>query len=250
MQKIFGFIKKAIDEFDLIEAGDKIAIGVSGGKDSLILLEGLCRVKKYLRLDFSIIAITLDLQFSGAPSDYACVKNICYNYNIPYIVKLTDIGEVIFNIRKETHPCSLCARMRRGALHDIAKENGCNKIAFGHHLDDAVETFLMNLFNEGRIGCFAPKTYLSRKNITLIRPLVFVSESEVCRVAKKLGFQVVGNACPADGKTARQSTKEFVASREKVDSGFKKRIFGAMRRAGIDGWGKKSNFCYDKCFRN
>lgn len=249
MQKIFGLIKKAIDEFDLIETGDKIAIGVSGGKDSLILLEGLCRVKKYLRLDFSIIAITLDLQFSGAPSNYACVKNICDNYNIPYIIKLTDIGDVIFNIRKETHPCSLCARMRRGALHDIAKENGCNKIAFGHHLDDAVETFLMNLFNEGRIGCFAPKTYLSRKDITLIRPLVFVSESEVYRVAKKLGFQIVGSACPADGKTARQSTKEFVAGREKVDSGFKRRIFGAMRRAGIDGWGKKSNFCHDKCFR-
>ena len=158
MQKIFGLIKKAIDEFDLIETGDKIAIGVSGGKDSLLLLEGLCRVKKYLRLNFSIIAITLDLQFGGTPSNYDSVKNICDNYNIPYIIKLTDIGDVIFNIRKETHPCSLCARMRRGALHDIAKENGCNKIAFGHHLDDAVETFLMNLFNEGRIGCFAPKT--------------------------------------------------------------------------------------------
>ena len=243
MQKILGLIKKAIDEFDLIETGDKIAIGVSGGKDSLLLLEGLCMVKKYLRLNFSIIAITLDLQFGGAPSDYNYVKNICDDYNIPYIVKLTDIADIIFNVRKETHPCSLCARMRRGALHDIAKENGCNKIAFGHHLDDAVETFLMNLFNEGRIGCFAPKTYLSRKDITLIRPLVFVSENEVWRVASKLEFQMVGSACPADGKTARQSTKEFVAARERVDSGFKTRIFGAMRRAGIDGWGKKSNFC-------
>ena len=241
MQKIFGLIKKAIDEFDLIETGDKIAIGVSGGKDSLILLEGLCRVKKFLRLDFSIIAITLDLQFNGVPCNYDYVRNICNNYSIPYIVKLTDIGDVIFNIRKEPHPCSLCARMRRGALHDIAKENGCNKIAFGHHFDDAVETFVMNLFNEGRIGCFSPKTYLSRKDITLIRPLVFVSESEVCRVIKKLDFQVVKSVCPADGKTSRQSTKEFLASRQKMDCGFKERIFGAMRRSGIDGWGFKSN---------
>ena len=238
MRKIFGLIKKAIDEFNLIETGDKIAIGVSGGKDSLLLLEGLCRIKKYLRLDFKILAVTLDLQFGGVSSNYDCVKNICDNYNIPYIVKLTDIGDVVFKIRKEAHPCSLCARMRRGALHDIAKENGCNKIAFGHHLDDAVETFLMNLFNEGRIGCFAPKTYLSRKDITLIRPLVFVSENEIYSAVKKLGFTVSKSICPADGKTARQLTKEFVARREKADCGFKKRIFGAVRRAGIDGWGK------------
>lgn len=239
MQKILGLMRKAIHEFDLIEDGDKVAIGVSGGKDSLILLEGLSRIKTFLPINLDIIAITLDLQFDNTPSDYSSIQAICDKYKIPYIVQTTNIADVVFNIKKEPHPCSLCARMRRGALHDAAKKNNCNKIAFGHHFDDAVETFIMNLFNEGRIDCFSPKTYLSRKDITLIRPLVFASEQEIIRVANKLDLKIVKNKCPVDGKTNRQATKEFLAEKEKSDPGFKDRIFGAIRRKNINGWGFK-----------
>lgn len=239
MQKILGLIRKAIHEFDLIEDGDKVAVGVSGGKDSLILLEGLGRIKTFLPVSFDIIAITLDLKYDDISSDYSSIQEMCNKYNIPYIVQSTNIADVVFNIKKESHPCSLCARMRRGALHDAAKKNNCNKIAFGHHFDDAIETFIMNLFNEGRIDCFSPKTYLSRKDITLIRPLVFAKEQEIIRVTNKLDLTIIKNKCPVDGKTNRQITKEFLAEKEKADPGFKDRIFGAIRRKNINGWGFK-----------
>lgn len=239
MQKILGLIRKAIHEFDLIENGDKVAVGVSGGKDSLVLLEGLGRIKTFLPISFEIVAITLDLQFNNTPSNYSSIKKMCDKYNIPYVIQQTNIADIVFNIKKEKHPCSLCARMRRGALHDAAKNSNCNKIAFGHHFDDAVETFIMNLFNEGRIDCFSPKTYLSRKNITLIRPLVFAKEQEIISASNKLDLEIVKNKCPVDGKTNRQITKEFLAKKEKSDPGFKDRIFGAIRRKNINGWGFK-----------
>ena len=172
-------MRKAINEFDLIQDGDRIAVGVSGGKDSLVLLEGLIRLKRFIGIDYSIVAITLDPQFNGVQGDYSSVAELCDREGVEYRLERTHIGEIVFDIRKETNPCSLCAKMRRGALHDTAIEMGCNKIALGHHYNDAVETFVMNLFTEGRIGCFSPKTYLSKKDITLIRPLVFASESEI-----------------------------------------------------------------------
>lgn len=234
-------MRKAIQEFDLIQDGDKIAVGVSGGKDSLVLLEGLVRLKRFIGIDYEVTAITLDPRFGGMDGDYSSVEEMCQRLGVDFILKRTHIGEIVFDIRQETNPCSLCARMRRGALHDAAKEAGCNKIALGHNYDDAVETFVMNLFNEGRLGCFAPKSYLSRKDITMIRPLVFAPEKEVRNAAKRSGLEVVKSKCPADGHTSREETKRFLAERNKADKGFSDRIFGAVRRAGLDGWGYKDN---------
>lgn len=237
MQKILGYMRRAITEFDLIQNGDKIAVGVSGGKDSLVMLRGLYLLKRFIGIDYDIAAVTLDPCFGGVPSDYTPVQQLCDEMGIEYILKRTAIGQIVFDIRNEEHPCSLCARMRRGALHDAAKEHGCNKVALGHNNDDAVETFFMNLFIEGRIGCFAPKSYLSRKDVTVIRPLVFAPEKDIRSAANRNALPVVKSACPVDGHTKREEMKQFIKEREKSDKGFTDRIFGAMRRSGIDGWG-------------
>ncbi len=246
MQKILGYMRKAIQEFDLIENGDKIAVGVSGGKDSLVLLKGLVLLKRFIGIDYDVVAITLDPGFNGVLGDYSSVAELCDELGIQYVLKRTQIAEIIFDVRKEPNPCSLCARMRRGALHDSAKENGCNKIALGHHYDDAVETFVMNLFNEGRIGCFSPKSYLSKKDLMLIRPLVFAPEKEVRKACTKSQLKIVKSKCPVDGCTSRQSTKEFLREMEKKSDGFTYRLFGAMRRAGVDGWGYRGAKAADK----
>lgn len=239
MQKILGYMRKAIQEFDLIQDNDRIAVGVSGGKDSVALLAGLHMLKRFIGIDYDIVAITLDPQFEGKQTDYSSIEGLCDDMGIAYIVKRTQIGEIVFDLKKDKHPCSLCARMRRGALHDAAKENDCNKIALGHHYDDAVETFIMNLFKEGRIGCFSPKSYLSRKDITMIRPLVLAPEKDIQASIRRAGLPVVKSVCPVDGETTRQWTKEYLRDMEKQDHGFTYRIFGAMRRSGIDGWGFK-----------
>lgn len=239
MQKILGYMRKAIQEFDLIQDGDRIAVGVSGGKDSLVLLRGLFLLKRFIGIEYDIVAITLDPRFGGTDGDYSAVDEMCREMGIEYKLIRTHIGEIVFDVRQESNPCSLCARMRRGALHDAAKEAGCNKIALGHNYEDVVETFIMNLFNEGRLGCFAPKSYLSRKDITMIRPLVLAPEKDIRNAANRNNLQVVKSKCPADGHTSREATKQFLAERDKLDKGFSDRIFGAMRRAGLDGWGYK-----------
>ena len=185
MQKILGDIRRACQEFDLIEDGDRIAVGVSGGKDSLVLLTGLALMRRFYEKKYEVVALTLDPRFGGEETDYSPVAEMCEQLGVEYHLLKTDIGEIVFDIRKEPNPCSLCAKMRRGALHDLAKANGCNKLALGHNNDDAIETFMMNLFNEGRIGCFAPISYLSRKDITIIRPLVFAPEHAVMSCAKR-----------------------------------------------------------------
>lgn len=239
MQKILGYMRRAIEEFDLISDGDSIAVGVSGGKDSLVLLKGLILLRSFIGIDYSLTAVTLDPCFGGAEGDYSPVEQLCRESGVPYILERTRIGEIVLDVRHEEHPCSLCSRMRRGALHNVAKSAGCNKVALGHHYNDAVETFVMNLFVEGRIGCFSPKSFLDRKEITVIRPLVFAPEHEIRRAAKHLGVEIVKSACPADGNTMREETKRFLAERERLDHGFTDRIFGAMRRADINGWGFK-----------
>lgn len=250
MQRILGYMRKAIEDFSLIENSDRVAVGVSGGKDSVALLEGLCRLRRFIGIDFTVVAITLDPQFYGKPGDYTEIEEMCARLGVEYILQRTQIGQIVFGERKEAHPCSLCARMRRGALHDAAKQAGCNKIALGHHFDDAVETFMMNLFVEGRIGCFSPKTYLSRKDITMIRPLVFAPEKEISSAVKKAGLPVVKSVCPADGVTKRQEMKEFLARCERADRGFKDRLFGAMRRGDIDGFAGKSFSDYQNRSKN
>lgn len=241
MQTLLGYTRKAIEEFDLIQNGDRIAIGISGGKDSVALLRVMHLLKKFIGIDYDLVAITLDPQFGGVATDYSPIQKLCDEMNIEYIIKRTHIGQIVFDERKEKSPCSLCARMRRGALHDASKENGCNKLALGHHYNDAVETFMMNLFNEGRIGCFSPKSYLSRKDLTLIRPMVFVPEKEIISAMNRTDLPIVKSVCPVDGTTSRQATKEFLQEREKSDNGFTYRLFGALRRSGIDGWAIKNN---------
>lgn len=223
-------MRKAIQEFDLIEDGDRIAVGISGGKDSLILLKGLHMLKRFIGIEYDIVAITLDPRFNGVDGNYESVQEMCDEMGIEYVVYPSDIGEIVFTHRKEKSPCSLCARMRRGALHDQSKLKNCNKLALGHHYNDVVETFVMNLFNEGRVGCFSPKSYLSRKDITVIRPLVFAPEKDIKSAVRRTQIEVVKSKCPVDGVTNRQRTKEFLQERDKLDSGFTYRLFGALRR--------------------
>lgn len=237
MQRVLGHMRKAIEEFDMIKDGDRIGVGVSGGKDSLALLYGLVKMKSFIGIDYDVVAITLDPNFGRKESDYSSVQKLCDDLHIEYALERTHIGEIVFDVRKESNPCSLCARMRRGALHNIAKAHNCNKLALGHNYNDVVETFVMNLFNEGRIGCFSPVTYLDRKDITVIRPLVFASEREIRKACDKTGLQIVKSRCPVDGCTSRQKTKEFLRTMEHENKGFSKRLFGAMRRGDIDGWG-------------
>ena len=238
MRRILSRTRAAVDDYKMIQKGDKIAVGVSGGKDSLLLLKALCELKRFYSEEFTIIAVTLDMRFNNEDGDFSKIAQMCREYGIEYVVKPTDLYEIIFNIRKESNPCSLCARMRRGILHDTAKELGCNKIALGHHLDDAVETFLMNLFIESRIGCFAPVTYLSRKDITMIRPLIYVREREAVAAAERLNLPVVESGCPANEHTKREDVKNLIGELCTQFGDVPEKIVGAMQRGGIDRWNK------------
>ena len=224
MKKLLSLVRAAVDRYDMIDDGDKIAVGVSGGKDSLALLYALARLRSFYPKHFAVIAITLDYRFGGMDGDYSEIQKLCDSLDVKY------------NIRKEKNPCSLCAKMRRGILHDTAKEYGCNKIALGHHLDDAAETFMMNLLNGGTIKCFSPVSFLSRKELYLIRPLIFAYEKDVKRAAASLDLPIVKSKCPADGVTERQSTKELLASLERQYPALREKIVGALQRGGISGW--------------
>lgn len=217
----------------MINDGDAIAVGVSGGKDSLTLLYALSELSRYYPKKFTVKAITLDMGFNA---DWSGVKELCRSLEIEYIIKPTRIKEVIFDIRKETNPCSLCAKMRRGALNEAVKEAGCNKAALGHHKDDAIETFFLSLFYEGRLNCFSPVTFLSRKNIHQIRPMIYAEEYMIKSAAKNNGMPVVFNPCPADGATKREEIKELISTLEKtMHKGLKTRLFTAIQN-GLEDW--------------
>lgn len=238
MRKILSHTRAAVDDYKMIQDGDKIAVGVSGGKDSLMLLKSLCELKRFYTANFTVVAITLDMRFNKENGDYSEIKKMCDEYGVEYVVRPTDLYEIIFEVRKEKNPCALCARMRRGMLHETAKELGCNKIALGHHLDDAAETFLMNILLESRVGCFAPVTYLSRRDITMIRPLIYTREHEVEMAAKRLNLPVVESNCPANEKTKREDIKKLLDELSAQYGDVPERIVGAMQRADIDRWGK------------
>lgn len=238
MEQLVGKMRAAMQRYRMVEEGAKIAVAVSGGKDSLALLWGMAKLSRYKSSGFSIVAITADPCFGGVQTDYAAVEAVCREWGVPYTVRRTALGTVIFEQRKEQNPCSLCARMRRGILHNMALEAGCNAIALGHHWDDAVETFFLNLIYGGKIGCFAPKSYLSRKKLWMLRPMVFCREEEIAALARRENLPVVKSRCPADGDTARQSMKELVRTLERDYPGLRTRVLGAMQRAGIDGWGE------------
>ncbi len=220
----------------MIQDGDHIAVGISGGKDSLILAGALAELKRYYPKNFSLTGLTLDL---GYNLDYSEIEAFCKKYDIEYKVKYTNIKEVVFDYRQEMNPCSLCAKMRRGALNDFAIEEGCNKVALGHHNDDVLETFMLSLLYEGRISCFSPVTYLDRTNIYQIRPLIYVRERDIKGVVNRLDIPVVKNPCPADGVTKREDMKELIAQLDKTTTpGLKKRMFTAISNSKIDGWEK------------
>ena len=235
LQRLISQMRSAIQKYNMIDAGDKIAVCVSGGKDSMALLYGLAKLKEFFPLPYEVVAVTLDMGFDDA-ADFSKVQELCDTLGIEYVLKPTDIGKIIFEIRKEPNPCSLCARMRRGALHDIAKELGCNKIALGHHLDDAVETFYMNLFQGGTIGSFSPKSYLSRKDLTMIRPMILAFEKDVTRAVNNESLPVVKSKCPADGVTKRQEIKELIRTLERDYDRLRIKTLGALQRGGIDGY--------------
>ena len=227
MRKILSRTRAAVDDYKMIQDGDKIAVGVSGGKDSVMLLKALCDLKRFYPADFQIVAITLDMRFDNQDGDFTPIQKLCDEYGIEYVIQKTDLYEIIFNIRKEECPCSLCARMRRGILHDTAKQLGCNKIALGHHLDDAAETFMMNLLIESRIGCFAPVTYLSRRDITMIRPLIYVRETAVEQAIERLNLPVIESKCPANEKTKREDAKILLQKLSDEYGDVPERIIGA-----------------------
>lgn len=236
MQQILGYMRRAVDDYKMIKPGDKIAVGISGGKDSMVLLKALSEFQKYFKIPFDLVGITIDPGFENKPGDFSQIQKFADEIGVEYIVKRTNLSEIIFDIRKESNPCSLCARLRRGALHNATVEAGCNKIALGHHRDDAGETLLMNLFQEGRLACFSPVSYLSRKDITMIRPLIFIPERILRNTSVRLSIPIVKSKCPADGVTMRQEIKQFISDKEKDDPGFSKKIFGALKRSGISGW--------------
>ncbi len=226
-------MRRAIDDYNMIKNGDKIAVGISGGKDSLALLAALSAYKKFADKDFSLMAITIDMGFEGM--DFSPIEGFCQSLEVPYIVKKTQIGEVLFDIRKESNPCSLCAKMRRGALCELAKEEGCNKVALGHHNEDVIETFFLSLFYEGRLNSFAPVTYLSRVDMRVIRPLIYVPEGDIKGYASRTALPVVKNLCPMDGHSKRQDMKDFINEKNKEDHHFKTRIMHAIK-TGIEDW--------------
>lgn len=236
MQKLLSLVRAAAEKYNMIENGDRIAVCVSGGKDSVALLKCMAELRRFYPKSFEICAITLDPCFFGTEGDYSAVEKLCSENNIAYTVKRTDLYNVIFETRKEKNPCSLCARMRRGLLHDTAKELGCNKIALGHHTDDAAETFLMNLFSGGRAECFSPVSYLSRKDLYMIRPLIFAYESDIERVVRKENLPIVKSRCPADENTHREETKMLLRELEKKYPALRQKLIGAMQTGNISGW--------------
>lgn len=238
MHNLIGKVRAAIELYDMISDNDKIAICVSGGKDSIFLLYALAQIKTYYPKKFSLIAITIDPCFNNSKTDYTKIKNLCTQLNIPYIIKRTQLGNLIFNERKEKNPCSLCARMRRGMLHNLANELNCNKIALGHNLEDCVETFFMNLLNCGTIGCFSPVTYLSRKNIYMIRPLIFCEENKISSLITRKQLPIIESICPANSQTNRYQTKQLIINLEKCYPNLRKKVIGALQRANIDNWKK------------
>lgn len=240
MKQILSLTRAAIDKYNMIDEGDRIAVGVSGGKDSVMLLKALASLRAFYPKRFEVVAVTLDYRFGGEDGDYGEIKKLCDSLGVEYVIKPTELWNVIFNERKETNPCSLCAKMRRGILHDTVKELGCNKIALGHHLDDAAETFMMNLLSGGRVACFSPVSYLSRKDLYLIRPFILIYEKDIEKAAKRNGLPIVKSKCPADKTTFRQKSKELIETLEKDYPMLRQKIIGAMQADNISGWGFKN----------
>lgn len=226
MKQILGKLRRAVEDFNMIQDNDKIAVGLSGGKDSMLLLYALKLYQRFSPQKFDLCAITVNLGFdSYNPSP---LIDFCKSINVPLNIIDTQIGKIIFEVRKEKNPCSICANMRKGALNNAAKAMGYNKVAYAHHSDDVVETFLMSLFFEGRINTFSPVVHLDKKDIYVIRPFVYVEEIDIYGAIKKLNFQIVKNPCPANGNTKRQYFKDFIKDMRHDIPNIKENIMGAI----------------------
>ena len=235
-----GTVRRAVDDYDMILEGDRVAVGVSGGKDSMLLLLALSHLRRFYPRHFELEAVTVELGFEGM--DFTPVKELCEKLEVPYTCLRTDIKEVVFDVRREDNPCSLCAKMRRGAINDLIRQRGVNKLALGHHFDDAVETFMMSLLFEGRLSCFRPVTYLDRSGVTQIRPLIYAGEQKIANLAAQLNVPVVENPCPQDKASKRYEIKQLLKGMSAEYPDMKSKIFGAMQRMPLPGWEPKENW--------
>lgn len=241
LQKLLSRVRYAVQKYDMIKEGDKIAVGISGGKDSLALLCAMSELRKFYPEHFELCAVMVDMGFhkteaAPPPPDISGIRELCRRLNVPFYVHNSEIARVIFDVRKEKNPCSLCARMRRGVLHDAVKECGCNKLALGHHFDDAAETLMLNLFFEGRFGSFSPVTRLTIKDLIMVRPLIYTHEKDIKSFIRKASLPVIESPCPADGNTERAIMKEYLGDFDVRHRGLYERLVGALERGEVDGW--------------
>lgn len=234
LQKLLSRVRKAVQDYDMIQEGDKIAVGVSGGKDSLSLLICLNALQKFYPRKFELVAITLSLGNEGF--DTGALIDFYNRLGVDYHIEETQIAKIVFDVRNEKNPCSLCSNMKRGAIHNSAKKLGCNKVAFAHHRDDVIETLLLSLFYEGRINTFSPVTYLDRKNITLIRPFIYTDEKMIRSFIRKENIKPISSGCRVDGATRRQYVKQLIGDLSKENCYLKDNLFGAIQRNGMNGW--------------
>ncbi|MDE6065036.1 MAG: tRNA 2-thiocytidine(32) synthetase TtcA [Lachnospiraceae bacterium] len=237
LQQVFSIVRKAVEDYHMIEDGDKIAVGISGGKDSLTLLYALSGLRRFYPKKFELMAVTVDLGFQNL--DLSKINALCEELQVEYKIIKTDIAQIIFEDRKESNPCSLCAKMRKGALNEAVKAAGVNKIAYAHHKDDVVETMLMSLVYEGRFHTFSPVTYLDRMDLTVIRPLMYMNEADVIGFINKYDVPVVKSPCPADGHTKREYIKQLLQQLNRENPGVKERMFTAIQTGSLKGWEKR-----------
>jgi len=237
-EKVLSRVRRCVEDYNMIEPHDRVAVGLSGGKDSITLLIALKKLSRFYPIPFEVAAVTID---AGFGADHGALRTFCAELGVPLFLKEADIKQIVFDIRKESNPCALCAKMRRGALNDLARENGFFKVALGHNLDDAAETFLMSLIYEGRLHCFSPVSYLDRTGITVVRPLLYIYEKEIRSLSRRLAYPLVKNPCPANGNTVRQEAKELLLQLEHTHPGLRGRIIGAMQRGALDGWNPREN---------
>ena len=239
IQRILSFTRRALDDYHMIVPNSKVAVGISGGKDSMTLLAALSELRRFYPVPYTLCAITVDMGFKGA--DFSPIAAYCERIGVEYRVVKTDIAEIIFDVRKEPNPCSLCSKMRRGVLHATAKEMGADRVALGHHFDDAVDTFMLNLFFEGRLGCFSPVSYLSRADLTLIRPLLYAEEKDIRYFVRHSDLPLIESVCPENHNTERENMKKLLSELEKNNKGLRHRIFGAICRGELDGFREIGN---------
>lgn len=238
LQRVLSEVRKAVDDYHMIAEGDKIAVGISGGKDSLTLLYALSSLRRFYPHPFDLVAVTVDLGFANL--DLTEIKKLCEKLEVSYTVVKTQIGQIVFEQRQENNPCALCAKMRKGALNEAMKQLGCNKIAYAHHMDDVVETMMLSLLYEGRFHTFSPVTYLDDTGLTVIRPLIYMKEADVIGFVRKYEVPVVKSPCPADGHTKREYVKQLLKQLNTENPGVKQRMFTAIQNGcdNLKEWNK------------